>query len=78
MCFEHLVIDIFQVNAEARVGTLKIVRDLEDLDKQLRSLEEEGRAMEDKIRAGMYNVDLCRVCIIWCITWIYVALHDGT
>ena len=46
---------INQINAESRVGTLKIVRELDDLDQKLRCLEEEGRVLEEKIRAGNSN-----------------------
>ena len=47
---------INQINAESRVGTLKIVRELDNLDQKLRCLEEEGRVLEEKIRAGNINI----------------------
>jgi len=40
------------VNAEARIATLKIIRDLETLDNALQILEREGRSLEEKIRSG--------------------------
>ncbi|KAK2158697.1 hypothetical protein LSH36_165g03008 [Paralvinella palmiformis] len=39
------------VNAEARIATLKIIRDLETLDNALQILEREGRSLEEKIRS---------------------------
>ena len=46
---------ILQVSTAERLENTQILSVLESLDQQLRHLEQDGRQLEDKIRAGKYQ-----------------------